>query len=97
MTWKTLWDGNLCLDDPISKLITEENRVNGDQLILEQMGQTMARSVQTAFPESKFTLEIQTDENRVPVLIRVHCQQAERGGRIAEFIQKNYGLEAITE
>ena len=71
---------------------SESVQSDADTYILEQMGKTMKRSVDTAFPDIGYTLEIYSDENQVPTEVLVLCEDPEKAKQIASFIEKNYGL-----
>lgn len=80
-----------------AKLFSDEGTViDPNTLILEQMGKTMKKSVDSAFPDLEYTLEIYTDDKGIPNLVKV-CGCDEAGGKIADFIQCNYSLKAISE
>ncbi len=74
-----------------------ESKIDTNTLILEQMGKTMKKSVDTAFPKIEYTLEICADETGLPELVKVIGTSREDGVRIADFIQKNYSLKAVLE
>lgn len=68
---------------------------DGDALILEKMGKTIKRSVDTAFPECEYSLEIYADEQGLPKAIRV-IGGGEQAAEISNFIFQNYGLKTAT-
>ncbi|MBE6713250.1 MAG: hypothetical protein E7580_07000 [Ruminococcaceae bacterium] len=72
----------------------EESTIDGDRIVLEQIGQTMKKSVDTAFPNCKYSLEIYTDENDLPAQVKVICDDEKDAEKISAFIQRNYGLKA---
>lgn len=76
---------------------TAQEQIDGDKLILEQMGKTMKKSVDTAFPNTDYSLEIYTDEKNVPILVKVVGIDSVEGQKIADFIQINYGMESVAE
>lgn len=75
----------------------QETALDGDREILEQMGKTMKKSVDTAFPQCTYTLEIYADDAGLPDLIKVVCENPADGKQIADFIYKNYGLKTSSE
>ncbi len=88
--------GKAKTDKTIDFKIDEAYSIDGDALVLEQMGKTIKRSVDTAFPHHEFTLEIYTDQQGLPNLIKV-VGGGQDGSEIADFIQRNYGLDATAE
>ncbi len=81
----------------LDELFSSAIEIDGNQIILEQMGKTMKQSVKTAFPHYDFSLEIYTNEENVPVLVKVVGNDPVTGEKIAEFIEKNYNLESVAE
>ena len=76
---------------------TETASIDGDKLVLEQMGKTMKKSVDTAFPDTQYKLEIYTEEGFVPSLVAVVCENQGEAEKIAAFIEKNYNLKATAK
>ena len=70
--------------------------LNGNALILEKMGKTIKKSVDTAFPACEYALEICADKEGIPQSIRV-IGGGEKAFEISNFIQGNYGLEVTTD
>ena len=71
--------------------------VEGDTLILNRLAQVMGEEVTRAFPESVFSFEIYTDENKVPVKIRVVSEDREDARKIADFVKIKYGIETCIQ
>ena len=76
---------------------TDSSEMDAKAYILEQMGSTMKHSVDTAFPETAYTIEIFTNEEMLPDLIRISCEDEEKAKEIAIFIERNYGIKAETK
>ena len=72
------------------------NGISGNALILEKMGKTIKKSVDTAFPACEYSLEICADEGGIPQAIRV-IGGGEQAFAISEFIHRNYGLKVTTD
>ena len=70
--------------------------LSGNALILEKMGKTIKKSVDTAFPACEYALEICVDKEGIPQSIRV-IGGGEKAFEISKFIQENYGLEVTTD
>lgn len=84
------------LTSGISSLLTEDTEsTDGNTLVLKRFGATLGERIKREFPEAEFSLEIHTDENKVPTLIKVAGEDKVITEQIADFIQFNYGLEAI--
>ena len=71
---------------------TDGTETDGNAVILEKMGKTIKKSVDTAFPECEYSLEIFADEQGIPVEIRV-IDGGEQAAEISDFIRLNYGLK----
>ena len=69
--------------------------LDGYGLILEKMGKSIKHSVDTAFPDCEYSLEIYTDDQGMPSVIYVIGGE-ERAAEIADFIGRNYGLKTAT-
>lgn len=97
LPWVRLLRSEPQLTASLDSLFSSTVEMDGDKLILEKMGKTMKKSVDTAFPHSEFSLEIYTNEKNVPILVKVVGADPIEGQKIADFIQRNYGLETATE
>ena len=75
----------------------EEVEESGEILVLKRLGSTLGENVQSAFPDAKFSLEIHTDENKVPVLVKVVSEERNTAIQIAAYIKTNYDLEAVAK
>ena len=80
-------------DFPFTFETTEE--LDGNTLILEKMGKTIKKSVDTAFPKCEYTLEIFADGQGLPQEIHV-IGGGEKATEISDFIYRNYGLKTST-
>lgn len=94
LPWMQVLCGQIKPEELLSFPETENVQSNADAYILEQMGRTMKRSVDTAFPDVGYTLEIYSDSDQVPTEILVLCEDSEKANEIASFIERNYGLNA---
>lgn len=65
--------------------------------ILQKSADGMQTSAEKAFPEIEFSLRVEADENYVPNLIRVFCEEGEDGKKIALFLQSNYEILSVWE
>lgn len=70
--------------------------IDSNRIILKRMGETIKKSVDTAFPQCEYSLEIYTDEQGLPQSIRV-VGGGEKATEITEFIYRNYGLKTDTD
>lgn len=95
--WIRLLSSDQDLSHALDSFFCEQEQIDSDKLILEQMGKTMKKSVDTAFPDTEYSLEIYTDETNVPILVKVTGLDVTQGQKIADFIQLNYGLEASAD
>ncbi len=78
----------------LSDSLGEALEVNSEQLLLERSCKIMSDEVKSAFPQTRFSLEIYTDDNRIPTQIQVICDPPEEGPRIADFLQAKYAIPA---
>ncbi|MBQ3076021.1 MAG: hypothetical protein IJC26_08120 [Clostridia bacterium] len=95
--WIKLFRGEIVFPS-LELLKTEEEAVpDANTLIMEQIGKTMKRSVDTAFPSITYSLELYADADGNPQEVRVLCDDRNTGIKIAGFIEQNYGLQARAE
>lgn len=83
------------LSESISSLLSEEGEMADTQtLVLKRFAEVLGQKVKETFPDAEFSLEIHTDENKVPVTIKVVSTESESAQRIADFIEISYGIES---
>ncbi len=63
-----------------------------EEAILEKSRRDMEEALRQAFPESAARIELEHNEAYIPTGIRVYCNKAETGQKMALFLRENFSL-----
>ncbi|MBR5294987.1 MAG: hypothetical protein IKU24_00175 [Clostridia bacterium] len=63
-------------------------------LLLKRFAKKLDEQIRAAFPNTEFSFEVHTDENKTPILIKVVSDHKDVAQKISNWIQENYNIEA---
>ncbi len=82
------------LSEKVSVFLADVKTEDVNVLMLKRFAEKMHENIKEVFPKSEAEFEIHTDETKTPVFIKVTSKDPETSQKIAEWIERNYGIES---